>query len=367
MKQKINVFILMVLLLAMSGGRADSRTRLDMAQRIEAGDLATVDYTVRLADGTLVVSTSDVGQAEMVVAGKKALFPMLGKAVIGMEKDEVKHLTISPESGFGLYDPDQVKTLPVQQKIPQTEQKTMAEVKKRLGSPKTKVRPGMEVPLLPFFKSRIIKIDGQTVTVSHLVKDGSEIDTPIGKTSIRLANGKIVLTLHPTIGAPFVRQGKKGFITAADDREFSVDFNHPLAGKTINLNLKVLKIRKKAQLADIGPIEWQKNLKEAKEVARNRHKPVFLFLYADWCPWCKKLETDVLTDIRIKMLQDDFVWVKVNSDKEQNYKKEYQQRGFPLIVLLDEEGQPVSRIDGFQDSAALRRGLLGWLNTRKRG
>ncbi|MFW8602236.1 thioredoxin family protein [Desulfobacterota bacterium M19] len=383
MKLKITCFVLLVLLFTLSagsggagvassleaangsGGCGQDRPRLAGTHQVATGDLATVDYTARLADGKLIVSTSGAGgQAEVVVAGEPASFPMLGEAVIGMEDGGTKKITIPPRDGFGARDSSKVKTFPVRQEIPPTEQLTFDEVKSRLGS---KPEIGKELRILPFFKSRIIKVNDKTVTIRHLAKDGTEIKTPIGKTTVSLVDGKIALELHPLIGVPFFRQGKRGVIVSADAGGFKVDFNHPLAGKTITLDLKVIKIRKKSQLTDIGYVTWQKNLKAARKIAKIRHKPIFLLLYADWCPWCKKLKEEVLTDLRVRLLRDDFVWVKINSDKEKRYKKEFRQSGFPLIVLLNEDGQPVSRIDGFKNAAALRQGLLRWLSVRKQG
>lgn len=328
------------------------------------GDLVTVIYSARLDNGKVVVPARGAGQKEMVVAGKQAGFPMLGQTVIGMKKGAAKSLTIPPAQGFGNREPGRIKTFPLRQEISPTEQMPIDEVKTRFNpQPKS----GMEVRILPFFKSRITRINGKTVTFRHLAKNGSEIKTPIGKTSVSLVKGKIVLVLHPEIGAPFFQQGRRGVIIGADDKGFKVDFNNPLAGKTITLKLKVIKIRPKAQLAAVGPITWQEDLKAGRAQAKSRHKPLFLLLYADWCPWCKKLKSEVLTDVRLRMLRDDFVWVKLNSGKEKRYQKEFRQNGFPLIVLLDENGQPVARIDGFKNAAFLSRGLLGWLQSRRQG
>ncbi len=338
--------------------------RVNVSLPAAAGDLVTVVYSARLDNGRVVVPARGAGQQEMVLAGKQAGFPMLGQTVIGMKKGAVKSLTVPPAQGFGNRDPGRIKTFPLRQEISPTEQMPIDEVKTRFGQ---QPKPGLEVRILPFFKSRITKINGKTVTFRHLAKNGSEIKTPIGKTSVTLVKGKIVLVLRPEIGAPFFQQGKRGVISGADEKGFTVDFNNPLAGKTITLKLKVIKIRQKALLAAVGPITWQKDLKTGRAQAKNRHKPLFLLLYADWCPWCKKLKSEVLTDVRLRMLRDDFVWVELNSGKEKRYQKEFRQNGFPLIVLLDENGQPVARIDGFKNAAFLSRGLLGWLQSRPQG
>jgi thioredoxin-like negative regulator of GroEL len=84
-------------------------------------------------------------------------------------------------------------------------------------------------------------------------------------------------------------------------------------------------------------------------------------LYAGWCSWSKKLLTESLEDPRIKQMKDRFVWVKVDSDKEQAFKEAYQQNGFPMVVVLNSKGDVVKKIDGYRDAAALKKELEGVL------
>ena len=66
-------------------------------------------------------------------------------------------------------------------------------------------------------------------------------------------------------------------------------------------------------------IQWIEGYDEGLTEAEKLNKPAVLVLYADWCAFCKKLFSTTLVDPRIKMMKDDFVWVKVNSDKQKEY------------------------------------------------
>jgi len=61
-------------------------------------------------------------------------------------------------------------------------------------------------------------------------------------------------------------------------------------------------------------------------------------------------------------LKDRFVWVRVNSDKEQKYKQQYGQEGFPMMVLLNSEGSVLKKIDGYRDARALSEEIKAVLN-----
>jgi thiol:disulfide interchange protein len=105
-------------------------------------------------------------------------------------------------------------------------------------------------------------------------------------------------------------------------------------------------------------IQWVEDYDKGIALAREQGKPAVLVLYADWCGFCKKLFGETLQDPRVKSFNDRFVWIKVNSDSEAKLKELYAQKGFPLIVILNLEGQPLDRMDGFKDAAAFREELV---------
>jgi thiol:disulfide interchange protein len=177
----------------------------------------------------------------------------------------------------------------------------------------------------------------------------------LGVVEIKPAGNDVVVTLQPEIGAPY-RQGEQtGRIVAADETTFDVDFNPALAGETVIVELEVVNIVKASAFKE--DIRWLADHDQGLQKSAETAKPVVLVLYADWCGWSQRLLKDTLTDPRIKLLKDQFIWVKVNSDREITLKERYDQVGYPLVVLLDPGGQVVGRIDGFRDAAALKAEL----------
>lgn len=81
---------------------------------VENGDTIGVYYTLTLDDGT--VRESNVGKSPLVFeVGSGKMISGFDKAVIGMEVDETKVVTLTPAEGYGEYDsnPENMVGLPI--------------------------------------------------------------------------------------------------------------------------------------------------------------------------------------------------------------------------------------------------------------
>ena len=91
----------------------------------EKGSTVTINFTGRLADGSLIDSTypddaaheceddhchHDVGPFELTI-GEGDFYIPVEEALIGMSPGEKKTVTITPDDGFGDYDPEKVFTI----------------------------------------------------------------------------------------------------------------------------------------------------------------------------------------------------------------------------------------------------------------
>jgi uncharacterized protein YyaL (SSP411 family) len=103
---------------------------------------------------------------------------------------------------------------------------------------------------------------------------------------------------------------------------------------------------------------------KALEKAKKEKKPVVLMLYASWCSWSKKLMSESMEDARIKVMKDKFIWAKVDSEKQKDLYQFYEQKGYPLTVLLSSEGEVIRKIDGYKDAGSLKKDLEGALAPR---
>jgi uncharacterized protein YyaL (SSP411 family) len=111
-------------------------------------------------------------------------------------------------------------------------------------------------------------------------------------------------------------------------------------------------------------IAWMEDHDKALDTAKKEDKPVFLLLYAPWCSWSKKIMDESMEDPRIKAMKDRFIWAKVNSEEQKDLYEFYEQKGYPLVVIVNPEGEVVKRIDGYKDGGALKKELEATLAQR---
>jgi len=139
--------------------------------KVKKGNTIKVEYTGTLEDGTVFDSSETHGQPLEFEAGTGNVIKGFDEAVIGMEKDEEKEVTIKPADAYGERNEQMIQIIP-KDKLP-------AEAEEG----------GMLVMGLP---------------------NGSKMPVKIVK---------------------------------MDDKEATLDMNHPLAGKTLKFKFKVVEIK----------------------------------------------------------------------------------------------------------------------------
>jgi len=132
----------------------------------------SIEYTLRLEDNTVV--DTNVGSGPLTyVHGSQEIVPGLEKALEGMKIGDSKRVTIKPEEGYGVVNPEAFVEVKKEQ-IPEDALRVDAELQGRDASGRV-------------FQVRVAEIRGQAVVL---------------------------------------------------------DFNHPLAGRTLRFEVKVLDIQK---------------------------------------------------------------------------------------------------------------------------
>lgn len=113
----------------------------------------------------------------------------------------------------------------------------------------------------------------------------------------------------------------------------------------------VLSLNLSAQTIKKGDLTWQTKFEEAQKIAKKEKKAIFaLFTGSDWCPWCVKLDDEILkTKEFVDYANKNLVLVYVDfprktklpeADQEYNktWMKKYPEvKGYPTVVLMDSE------------------------------
>ena len=65
-------------------------------------------------------------------------------------------------------------------------------------------------------------------------------------------------------------------------------------------------------------------------LAQKENKKVFIYFYAEWCHYCQKMKSETFKDPAvIKYLDEHFVSIKINIDKNKELVTKFRVRGIP--------------------------------------
>jgi len=120
----------------------------------------------------------------------------------------------------------------------------------------------------------------------------------------------------------------------------------------------------KADKAPAGPaLPWHSTLDEALLVAKQKHSPILVDFYTDWCGWCKKMDRETFTDAAVREKLGGFVLLKLDADKFPEVVGKYGVQGYPTTVVLDENGKLLAQRPGFMPP----KDYLAFLDSAKAG
>lgn len=118
----------------------------------------------------------------------------------------------------------------------------------------------------------------------------------------------------------------------------------------------------------ISKIPWRNYGAQAYRAAAAGHKPLFVFVFADWCRWCQKLERETLETPRIrKWLTERYVPVAVDYDKQPKLAAALGARLVPTVVLVSPQGEKLLRFFGFLTAEDLEQTLQETLTAWQAG
>lgn len=109
-------------------------------------------------------------------------------------------------------------------------------------------------------------------------------------------------------------------------------------------------------------INWHKyDQGLAKSKAQN--KKIFLNFHADWCRYCLKMEKETFTngDV-ITYMNEHFIPIMVDSDKEKQLAGQYNVRALPTSWFLEPNQSKISTLPGYVDAKQLLN-ILKYINT----
>ena len=107
--------------------------------------------------------------------------------------------------------------------------------------------------------------------------------------------------------------------------------------------------------------------KKALETAKKDGKPLFVMLYADWCPHCNQMKKEVFSDADVMaFLKENYICVWKNVEKEEGLalKNKYNTKSLPTFLFLDENETLLYALKGEMKTTEFMTEVKYALNSR---
>ncbi|MGB5392152.1 MAG: thioredoxin family protein [Thermoanaerobaculia bacterium] len=99
-----------------------------------------------------------------------------------------------------------------------------------------------------------------------------------------------------------------------------------------------------------GSTEWGKSVAEARALAESSNRLILVDLYADWCHWCKRLESDVFSTEEFQLYSKKFVLLRVDTEdgaEGADLQEKFSAYNLPTILLVDHRLVEFGRVEGY--------------------
>lgn len=365
---------------------------------LQPGNKVAVDYTCRLANGSLVETT------RAHLAGNETL----AKSVLFSLRDDY--------SPFIIQAPEQPKPLPIlpfdplEQKIIKAIINRMKEL--RLGQTNTLHLASEEVKDFEprerfvsmarhFTMERMVEmkmddfmanyantprtmgtkvdegtaypgvirgVNDTTITIYYSAVPGATTPSILGPAPLKELDADHFEVNIPVQPGQLVQRvgGLPGRITSVDKDMFTIDFGQTFAGETLSCEAEV-QLADTEQLSKHPAVKWMEDYQQGLSQARRQNKQVLLLLTGNDCPDCKNMEKKLLLDPSLRDQRERFILVKVNGNQQKQLAERFGRKDYPLTLVLDGMGKELARMSGKQHIATLAYTLEQARNKGKKG
>ena len=216
------------------------------ANYVDLGDVVSVDYTGRFKGNNSVFDTSieDVAKKEGVyeewriydplklIIGQSDLLPGFEEALIGMRVGEEKTVEISPEDGYGEYDPTKIVFVNRTQQIPKVIPIDYAAFREAFETDPVVGEYYETVDSL--WPLKVLNVSGGMVYAEQEAEVGITFAGMFGEAVIvEITDESILVREDPTPGDWVYSTYGPSKVLDFNETEVVIDLNHPLAGENL--------------------------------------------------------------------------------------------------------------------------------------
>lgn len=357
------VRVLLLLFLLFSAGcvsKNDTGDKNYSGLVLESGDFVKMDFVGRIEETGEVfdTSTADVAfnpdikktdtftfadkyEPMSFTLGKGQVLPILEAGLVGMKIGETKTITLAPVDAYGEWSSDYVIALSRVVALPKVTVVSLADFVTATG----KEPEVNETVQLNYWKATVVNISEANMTLLHEPEYNTIITTEYGPAVVTVNDTHITTSLTPEIDSGVVTSYGAAIITDVNETHFTIDYNHPLAGKTIVFEVMVADIMKAGQIK-AQRITWT-DYDTGIDITKNEKIPAIIVLSLADCPACEALDNLTFSSPLVTELRDRFVWIKVDAPTNSQIVENYGAKSYPTIVLLNRAGVVSNTITGY--------------------
>jgi thiol:disulfide interchange protein len=110
-------------------------------------------------------------------------------------------------------------------------------------------------------------------------------------------------------------------------------------------------------------LSWESNWDTALKKARGTDQVVMVEFFAQWCVWCKRMQSGTFTDPKVVgLLSGRAVPLRLDAEREGKIlASRFNVQGFPTIVFLDADEREIGRVPGYMDAGDFANTVRGWV------
>lgn len=99
---------------------------------------------------------------------------------------------------------------------------------------------------------------------------------------------------------------------------------------------------------DLKSIRWEQEPRLAAERSKESHRPVMLYVAAESCGFCRKLEKTAWADPAVtQLIHDRYIPLKIDGMRQPRLVQALEIDGFPAVIVLSPDGVILGRVDGY--------------------
>jgi thioredoxin-related protein len=101
-------------------------------------------------------------------------------------------------------------------------------------------------------------------------------------------------------------------------------------------------------------VQWRHDYAAARKESAATGRPLLLDFGSDNCVWCQRLDASTFRNPKvIALLNEQFIPVKLDGNREEPLTQALNVTGFPTLVLAAPDGRVLGRKDGYLDAAGM--------------